>query len=316
LDSINQTLMAKLKDLNDILWENRATEPLILDWLSNFAESTPPTPSEKTHALFLLSNFMFFGSRQIRELLKSLYRDVYRYPIVEKIRRDHGDTIDPAVIDPLYRDAVQTTRFLGVGNPSESGCHLLYYFRQENSLPKTLFIHTHEIFSRSGGHPVQLRAPEIRRYIFIDDFCGTGKQGTEYSRALVEDIKRLDATAFVAYYTLFGTVAGMERVRDETLFDEARAIYELDESFRCFSSESRFFKTAPAVIDQGFCEQMCRAYGERMLPPEHALGYDDSQLLIGFHHNTPDNTVPVMWYDEPGTTPWTPIFRRYPKLDW
>jgi len=37
------------------------------------------------------------------------------------------------------------------------------------------------------------------------------------------------------------------------------------------------------------------------------------QPLIGFHHNTPNNSLPIIWFDEPGGPPWTPIFKRYSK---
>jgi len=43
-----------------------------------------------------------------------------------------------------------------------------------------------------------------------------------------------------------------------------------------------------------------------------ALGWGDCQLLLGFYHNTPDNTLPVIWYDEDEIN-WYPIFRRYNK---
>jgi hypothetical protein len=317
MDSLAQSLFAKIKTLNETVWERRATEPLIADWLDNFAPSVSPANNERTHALYLLSNFMYFGSRQIRELLKALYRDLYRYPIVESIRRANSDSLDSGIIDPLFRNELENTRFLGVGNPSESGCHLLYYFRQENLLPKRLFIHTHQIF-RSLVAPAspELRDPSASRYIFIDDFCGSGKQGTEYSRDLVEEIKRLNPGAFVAYYVLFATSEGINKVRTETAFDAAKAIFELDFSFKCFSSGSRYFRARSPEIDQAFCEDMCRRYGANMVAGPHVLGFENSQLLIGFHHNTPDNTLPIIWYNEPGGMPWKPIFRRYPKLEW
>lgn len=317
MDALTQSLMAKIKTLNETIWERRANEPAITDWLDNFPTPSPSVSTdERTHALFLLSNFMYFGSRQIRELLKALYRDLYRYPIVRAIRRANHDTIDSSIIDPLYKAECQSTRFLGVGNPSESGCHLLYYFRQENGLPKNLFIHTHQLFTRMGGTPLQLRDPTITRYVFIDDFCGSGKQGTAYSHDLVEDIKKLNPKAQVAYYVLFATTEGINKIKNETSFDAAQAIYELDSSFKCFSSDSRYFRASAAGIDQSFCEKMCRVHGERMVPASHALGFGDSQLLIGFHHNTPDNTLPIIWWDEPNTVAWKPIFRRYPKLEW
>lgn len=57
---------------------------------------------------------------------------------------------------------------------------------------------------------------------------------------------------------------------------------------------------------------MCQTYGARLWPA-FPLGYRDGQLMIGFHHNTPDNTLPVLWFDRPNP-PWTPMFRRYHKM--
>jgi hypothetical protein len=317
MGALTGSLMAKIKTLNETVWERRATEPAIGDWLDNFARPGSALSDERLHALFLLSNFMYFGDREMRGLLKSLYRDLYRYPIIESIRRANGDTIDSNIIDPLFLAERQATRFLGVGNPSESGCHLLYYFRQENNLPKELFIHTHQIFTRRAERgTVQLRDTAVGRYIFIDDFCGSGKQGSEYSRDLVEDIKSLKPDAFVAYYVLFATTKGIDRVKRDTKFDAACAVCELDSSFKCFATDSRYFRNVAPEIDRDFCENMCRSYGQRMVAADHALGFEDSQLLIGFHHNTPDNTLPIIWYDEPGGVAWKPIFRRYPKLEW
>ena len=317
MEQLIRSLKAKIKTLNETIWENRAKEPAITEWLDNFTSTKTAGQDELTHALFLLSNFMYFGDREIRGLLKALYRDVYRYPIIEFIRRSNHDTLDSSLIDPLFKTQLSATRFLGVGNPSESGCHLLYYFRQENNLPKDLFIHTHQIFTRNtGSGSVQLRDAKVLRYIFIDDFCGSGKQGSEYSKDIVEDIKKLNPDAFVAYYVLFATKKGIDKVRNETKFDSARAIYELDSSFKTFSPDSRYFRNRLPEIDPIFCERMCKLYGERMVVPVHALGYENSQLLIGFHHNTPDNTLPIIWFDDPGHLPWKPIFRRYPKLEW
>lgn len=307
-----QSLMVKIKTLNETIWENRATERAIAEWLDNFVAASLSTPDERAHALFLLSNFVYYGSRQIRELLRALYRDLYRYPIVETIRRANNNTLDSRIIDRLFRDELEQTRFLGIGNPSESGCHLLLYFRQENGLPSDRFIHTHQIFTRTSGQR-QLRDAHVSRYIFIDDFCGSGKQGIAYSQDIVEEIKTMNPDAFVGYYVLFATTHGIAKIKAETEFDDAKAIYELDRSFKCFSDESRYFRTPPNGIDRGFCEQMCRGYGAQMTKAPHVLGFEDSQLLIGFHHNVPDNTLPIIWFDGSEGIPWKPIFRRYPK---
>jgi hypothetical protein len=150
------------------------------------------------------------------------------------------------------------------------------------------------------------------RYIFLDDFCGSGEQAQSYSDEIVQELKSVCSTATVAYYALFGTQAGIDSIRANTMFDEVKAVYVLDNSYRCFSDDSRYFDGAPQLIDKAFAEQMCRAYGARLCPSD-PLGYSDGQALIGFHHNTPDNSLPIIWCDNPAVSTWIPIFRRYAK---
>jgi hypothetical protein len=306
-------LYSRIKTLNEKVWEGRATRTEVDEWLLNF-EADPP--EDRMNALYLLSNFVYFGSQLIKEMLRSLYRDLYRYPIVEKIRRGNDHTHNLDLINRLYDEELQKTYFLGVGNPSESGSHLLYYFRQENKLPKTRFIHTHRIFSRpTPGAALALRDMDATQYVFIDDFCGSGDQGVSYSQEIVEDIKSIKPDASVAYYVLFGTEQGLDVVRNRTRFDSVECIYELDETFKCFHPSSRFFETSVPFVKRETCEEVARSYGERLWPG-NSMGHGECQLLIGFSHNTPDNTLPIIWYDEPETHPWTPIFRRYPKYYW
>ena len=128
---------------------------------------------------------------------------------------------------------------------------------------------------------------------------------------------------------LFGTSEGIKKVGDETLFDEVEAVFELDKSFECFSEESRYFTKCPVNIYKNECEQLSKKYGfnlmrsiwslEGVVEPaletyseRDKLGYKDGQLLIGFNHNTPDNTLPIFWYDENDIN-WFPIFKRYNK---
>jgi hypothetical protein len=308
-------MMAKIKTLSESIWDKHATEPEISDWLSNFTGRSSDTSTEQLHALYLLSNFIYFGSRQIRELLRAVFRDLYKYPIVELIRKSNGDTVDCTFIELEFTTQLRQTRFIGVGNPSESGYHLLYYFRQENSIPKTNFIHAHEVFSRASNMTTVLRSPQVKRYIFIDDFCGSGNQGINYSTDVVSHIKSLDPDSFVAYYMLFGTTNGIKRIRKCTQFDDVQSVFELDNSFKLFEATSRYFSEGFEGINKQVAQDICSTYGN-ILEPTQPLGYSDGQLMIGFHHNTPDNTLPIFWYDGQSVS-WKPIFRRYPKIyDW
>ncbi len=307
-----------LKILTETLWEGKVRMPQIYKWEKNFSDEKFGAELQQDHAIFLLTKFMYFGNREIRELLKSLYRDLFRYSIIEKIRKANHDTIDSGVINPLFEAELKQTRFLGIGNPSESGSHLLYYFRQENNVDKNLFINTHEIFNRYGSEsPASLAKPEINRYVLLDDFTGSGNQAIEYSKSILEDLSRLNPEAETSYLVLFGSTSALKNVRDNTKFKQVLAVMEFDDSFKCFDENSRFFQTCGPEINKDTAKEIVQYYGEKLLQGHalegNPLGFSDGQFLFGFFHNTPDSTLPIFWYDNPESN-WAPIFRRYQKV--
>jgi hypothetical protein len=103
MEEYAEELMKKIKFLHDTVWEQRTPRPLVDEWLANFAQDTAGHQhSEPLHALYLLSHFMYFGAREMRELLRSVFRDLYRYPIIREIRITHNDTTDEDFMPPRY----------------------------------------------------------------------------------------------------------------------------------------------------------------------------------------------------------------------
>lgn len=322
----------KIDTLNSILWENRVLKPHLEGWLNNFKKE------EKDDALYLLSRCMYFGIVSIRAILRALYRDKYCSPVIQEIRRANEETLDDTVIERGFQDHLMRTRFVGVGNPSESGTHLLYYFRQENRIPKKLFVNTDDLYVLKENGTVELRARNIDHIVFIDDLCGSGSQIKRDSnvKRCVQNLRKLKKGLKISYLMMFGTKEGINVVKNTTLigseiklFDEVEAVMELNESYKCFGEHSRYFS------NKG-CKEKIRTmsykYGKfligRMVDRNHprmdsdkriqrieanALGYGDCQLLLSLHHNTPNNTLPIIWFDEDNSV-WTPIFKRYNKV--
>lgn len=313
---LSEQLLEKLKVLSEVVWETNNRLPEITRWMNQFETSeSDPSSDEQLHALYLLSNFIYFGQSEIRTLLVSLFRDLYKTPIVHSIRRSNANTTNSQFLEGAFIDELSKTRFLGVGNPSESGVHLLYYFRQENSLPKTLFINSHEIFSRDitgGSEAVEVRNQEIKHYVFIDDLCGSGTQAELYSRDLVDPLRALKTDVKIHYLVLFATTKGLEAIRALNRYDTVEAVYELDETFQTFNESSRIFSDNNPNFDRVKIRATTQKYGA-LLWPSYPLGYKDGQLLIGFGHNTPDNTLPIFWAEKHGVNSWEPIFKRYHK---
>jgi hypothetical protein len=295
---MREGLKRKIKILNERIWENRATWPEVENWLSNFKGETTDASEERLCLLYLL---------------RCLFRDLYRYPVIESIRRANNDSFDETLISRLLVKELRKTRFLGIGNPSESGTHLLYYFRQENGLPRDLFINAHEVFGLDLAGRVSLRNPAVTRYVFLDDFAGSGDQAQDYSDDIVRKLKLIEPKATVSYYVLIATAEALDSIRRGTLFDDVNCIFDLDSSFLCFNDESRYFGVHKEITKDAV-RDICMHYGSKLLPAD-PFGYANGQLLLGFHHNTPDNTLPVIWYDEKLPS-WTPIFKRYQKLTW
>lgn len=317
-DAIVDELQTKIMTLHKSVWERRAAWPQVLEWLNQFADDADPAADEQLHALRLLSNFMYFGVNEIRALLRSLYRDTFRPQVAKEVRARLGAGVNLAGIAAELRSELSRTRFVSLGNPSESSALLLYYFRQENSLPKELFIHASDIFDLSSvgtGGTVGLRNPSIARYVFIDDLCGSGHQAEEYATNVVAPLKRIDPTIRTYYFPLFGLSAGVEHLRGGTEFDLVAPVMELDDSFRAFAPESRLFVDEALALLRPAIEATCQRYGDKLWP-SHPLGYEDGQLFIGFAHNTPDNSLPIFWSDHGAPLPWRPIFKRYPKVSW
>ena len=188
---------------------------------------------------------------------------------------------------------------------------MLYYFRQENRLPKHCFINPHQAFASPDKRA--LNDPLINRYVFIDDFAGSGHQALQYAQDVASPIHTISPKTEVVYYVLISTTAALDRIRDVGIFSDVGCVFELSDDFRAFSPNSLSFVNAPCTVSKSKAKTIATCYGSRLLPA-HPLGYSDGQLLLGFSHNVPDNTLPVFWFPE-NHLAWTAPFPRHPKFE-
>ena len=307
----------ELQILTEHAWDREVTWGEITQWAENFSGSHIAKSDEQMNALYLLTRFMFFSKRLTREMLRAIYRDMLESPLKQKVRRALRDTKNAALIQRLYDQELKTTRFVAVGNPSESGAHLLYYFRQVNRLSKKLFVDCASAFrsiSPSAGiarfRPRDLSAT---RYVFFDDLVGSGNQISSYLLPYVRGLRAVTPNLDLRFLALFATSDGMAILNSPAFFNGgAQCLFELDSSYAIFGRNPRYFSNAPAWFDSSTLKDVAEHYGQR-LEPSMPLGYRDGQLLLGFSHNTPDNTLPIFW-NEGRLSPWEPVFLRYDKV--
>ena len=103
---------------------------------------------------------------------------------------------------------------------------------------------------------------------------------------------------------------GLERVKTDAGFTRVIPAKILSDEYKAFSPRARYF-TDPDVRER--LKKICTKYGKRLYP-EHPLGYEDSQSLLVFPHNVPNNTLPIIWAgpeseSEEGVV-WKPVWKR------
>lgn len=300
----------QIQKLSTWLWGKSILLEDIDHWLENFGAEEPNR--EKYIALNLLSQFMFYDLREVRQAMKSIYKDKFILPLITGHRsncssynlKDYSEYIDLIM---------GKTVFSAVGNPSESSSLLLYFFRQRNRLTKDFFVHTHQLLADD------FQKPDIEYLIYIDDISGSGGQAVNTLSGIIPKIKNKYTHIKVLYFTIFATTVALKKLDESQLFDKIDTVFELDETYKAFSDESRYFNKNMDSHDREFFENMCRCHYRtkwKLTKDDKSLnedecGYADGQLALGFFYNIPNNTLPIFWAE---SDKWTPIFKRYSKL--
>ena len=311
-DLIERIKTLKIDILAESIWKENINKLSIEKWLNNFI-----TTQEKELALKLLSQFMYFNVKEIRISLKTMYEDLYKTPIIQEYRYE-SNSYNLEEYSKYFIEELKKTRFVLLGNPSESSALLLYFFRQENHLSKELFCSLSDIGTSDSG---------IKRVIIIDDLTASGSQAIDFIKKNREDLTKNEIK--FSYYVLFATVEAINEINKTIeLFEiknfELKFIFKLDNSYRVCDSESKYIDDMEEISllknnsEKIYYDKFKIDYKEYGFKNEEKLkeylkgcGFKDSQLLLGFFYNIPNNTIPIIWAD---SDEWIPIFKRYEKV--
>lgn len=271
---------------NETIWENRAGRKFIEEWLSNFKGEIFNIEYERQLALWLLANFVFYNEKEVRHFCKNLYNKFIHWALLY-YKKQHSLNMYQSL-----ENILQKTMFIPLGQPSESGAFVLYFFRQENSLPIDVFT-----FPSSDR-----RLPIVDNYIIIDDATISGEQST--GDRLDNIIRGISPEKTKILLTFLATDNAIKLLNDKGISVISCNI--IDDRCKCFSDKSTMFDNYKNDIEK--CREFARYYGNKIYPT-HPLGYRDGQYAFGFFYNIPDNSLPIFWSEDI----WIPIFRRYQK---
>jgi hypothetical protein len=243
----------------------------IVPWLHNFH------PDHRSLAMELLRNVDFFSKQQCYEWCQNLHTSL-----------------------PSEISQSNNTFYVGIGSASESGSLVSYYYRTANELDVTRFLDLTQ-----AADPIFLQHRNARNLVFVDDFIGSGNQATRFWQSFSSRLGHHIHYLRFYYSAFIGRREGKTNIEEHTRF-RVSVVRHVTDSHKAFGDSSPLFKEG--------CREAAKAifwdYGYRLYP-NHPLGFRDSQMLIILDHNTPNNTLPVLWSKTKG---WVPLFDRSEKV--
>ncbi len=249
-----------------------------------------------------------FGRQSDQRLMFRLLEGVTFYSedaIRSKMHEAHG-IVTRGIID--RRSHKQVKKWPGIlvsylDGPGKSGARFAKLYIDENQMYNENLVERGHLKEALGKHE------SLEAVVFVDDFVGTGKSVREYLAKFVSECwdvisARKPKVFFVA---ACGFATGEKIIVDyiEQINIEARVhLCEVfDESYICFGDKSRVFMDPK---ERTKALEIAEKQGLILCKPA-PLGYENSQALIVFSHNCPNNTLPILW--EKSRT-WVPLFRR------
>lgn len=197
----------------------------------------------------------------------------------------------------------------------KSGATIVTEFRRVNQIYNRLCGSLEEIAEILGGRSdlSQYINRERRWLLFmVDDFIGTGRQGSEY---LIKAIETLDQKApnwESLCHPFYSLVCGFEDAAESIELASGNRVQAiiadpLEDKDRAFSPRAGIFLDDR---ERNIAKSLFSKIG-MSLEKKHPLGYGASEALIVFPNSIPNNTLPVFYkqghYE--GRL-WTPLFLR------
>ncbi|MCA9805979.1 MAG: hypothetical protein KC777_28620, partial [Cyanobacteria bacterium HKST-UBA02] len=142
--------------------------------------------------------------------------------------------------------------------------------------------------------------PKIEHIILVDDILGSGE-------TLVSSLDQIGQLMKDRHVSLscVGTTDAVNSSMITHRYNFASFTVLANHAFnRCFSIDAGIFDSIDESVQ---AMEIARTYGSSLCNL-HPLGFDNGQLLVTFYENCPDNSLPILWYDE--HEDWRPLFPR------
>ena len=267
--------------------------PARLDaWIANFK-----TPEERYFAAKVLDSLIYRSDIQTIALMRHLFSrvipDYFRlarpFLNVNNIYHSLRGNTDPGVrIVPVVPPN---------SSPGKSALTLARYLKRALKFNEAWIIYPHDIPSHIGP---------AHTFICFDDFLGTGFQFTDFAN---DSLSPYWSAANFAYASLAGHIDGIGTLQPAFPELHIMTVERLGNSHALFHKDAAFFPddVNDSVAAREFYYWLLEDRGIDLTGPNRR-GFGHFELTYAFEHSVPDNSLPILWWDD--SPKWTRLFDR------
>jgi hypoxanthine phosphoribosyltransferase len=136
--------------------------------------------------------------------------------------------------------------------------------------------------------------------VFIDDFSGTGRTIRSFLKTAAEMVKNKQVIVFVIHIT--------EKAKQT--INQAFTQFGYTNAFLKYEKHSNgYFEKNKELVDE---RVKLMRFEKEILKSKHPLGFEESEALVTFYRNCPNNTISSYWWDE--NSEWQALFQRKNKV--
>ncbi len=287
---VPDTEIVKLCNTWGVYRGSQITPTHVRAWLDQFEYNT-----EQKLMFNLLKNVRFYDIPKIHEACRSLHSKVQ-----ENVAQRGG------VRSADRRGRRGDILLSSFGSPAQSGSSYVRIYANENK------IYVDNAVSLDKISDVLEKKSHIKAIVFIDDIIASGNSAVDSLNTLNDQCGKLLEKQKIKVFisAICGLHRGIKKLEDaiEKVPFEAEVIVSdlLTEIDQCFSSISEIFISSD---ERNRAKQIVLEHG-KLLIKRCPLGYENSQLLVAFHDNCPNNTLPILWCKSTGKKQWIPLFKR------
>jgi hypothetical protein len=300
----------------------------LVGWLDQFE------PQERQDALaFVLKSLIFLSFAEIDHLIGCVYPDFIRQSLLDRVARATGGDrfrVAQLAADERFRELQRRTLVLGLSD----GARLDQLRRASPALSTEQFHPTYWVEKLAMEDRREALAKALKQYgsaapntfaqvVLVDDFSGSGFSMLRPDGAgsyegklwkirnlLSEHPQHFDDDLEVVIVLYVATAQARNHVeqtmRAAQLEWDMRVVMPLPEGIRVSV-------TWPTIVE------LSGRYYDPLLDDRHKgnvpLGFENCELPLVLHHNTPNNSICLLWGDTVGQEKALPLRALFPRYE-